>query len=107
MGYITPQDKMEGRAQAIFEARREKLARAQAHREQCYAATTRRCHDAKGVWDTCRAYARTRVATLMVACCLEWKSGQGGVRDGSSLRALEWKASCTMRRVATNLIFAG
>jgi putative transposase len=38
MGYITPQDKMEGRAQAIFEARREKLARAQIHREQCYAA---------------------------------------------------------------------
>jgi len=38
IGYITPQDKMEGRAQAIFEARREKLARAQAHREQRYAA---------------------------------------------------------------------
>jgi putative transposase len=38
IGYITPQDKMEGRAQAIFEARREKLARAQTHREQCYAA---------------------------------------------------------------------
>ena len=37
IGYITPQDRMEGRTQAIFEARREKLARAQAHREQCTA----------------------------------------------------------------------
>lgn len=34
IGYITPKDKLEGRAQAIFEARREKLALAQAHREQ-------------------------------------------------------------------------
>jgi putative transposase len=38
IGYITPQDKMEGRTPAIFEARREKLACAQAHREQGYAA---------------------------------------------------------------------
>jgi hypothetical protein len=28
-------------------------------------------------------------------------------RDGSSLRALEWKASCTRRRVATNLFLQG
>jgi hypothetical protein len=28
-------------------------------------------------------------------------------RAGSSLRALEWKASCTMRRVATNLFLQG
>ena len=34
IGYITPKDKIEGRAQVIFEARREKLARAQALREQ-------------------------------------------------------------------------
>ena len=35
IGYITRRDKIEGRAQAIFEDRREKLARAQTLREQC------------------------------------------------------------------------
>ena len=41
IGYITPKDKIEGRAQVVFEARREKLARAQALREQrCEAKKT-------------------------------------------------------------------
>jgi putative transposase len=37
IGYITPKDKLEGRAQAIFETRREKLALAQVLREQRWA----------------------------------------------------------------------
>ena len=40
IGYITPQDKLEGRAKAIQKRRRQKLSAAQAHRQQVYAPQT-------------------------------------------------------------------
>lgn len=40
IGYITPQDKLEGRAKAIQKRRRQKLSAAQAYRQQVYARQT-------------------------------------------------------------------
>jgi putative transposase len=37
IGYITPEDKLEGLAEAIHKRRQEKLSAAQAHRQQVYA----------------------------------------------------------------------
>jgi hypothetical protein len=94
IGYITPEDKLEDRAEAIHKRRQEKLSAAQAHRQQIYAEQTR-----EGVERESDGYERPALrpdtcGTLMLAPCLEWKSCQGGVAryERSSLKTLKRKA---------------
>jgi hypothetical protein len=69
--------------------------------------TTRRWHEAKGVCENCRAFTRTKVATLLVAYCLEWKSAKGGVLGWNFPEGFGMEGILHQERGGYQLIFAG
>ena len=61
----------------------------------------------QGICKTCRAFARTRVETLMVAMYLEWKSGQGGVQGWKLLEGFGMQGTLHQDEGYYQLIFTG